>query len=281
MEKILLLHGPLRSTGINSVTQQLFKTEDVRAKGVFPFQAEANTFALSTVFRAHGYKIVYSGWDDDREWLEANRELFDVLVLSDQSNLKDKDVRQGFVIPNHKERFFFGVYRGLEAVQQHYGADAVVFRLRSDMAVRVELAQEEINKAIVKPGILLIDYLDPANLLRFPDFMTCGRVKTVLALFQDMALRSIAGEGYHVSSHIEHGLTAARLQQEGVIGEIGSMSRALFDSLVWRGIPRYLEYGFTDYQEMAFGMIFTVPPNLNLQEYIDNIPAVLSGRSAP
>lgn len=282
--KVLLLHGPLNSVGINLVSQHVETTAAGRRDFWFPYLCQPNIMVLSQVFRALGYHVVYSGWEDDRAWLEENRHLFDSLILSDQSNLKSEDRLGATVYPNNKDKLFFSVAQGLGEVRRLFGDDAIVLRLRSDCAIKAELVEQEIAKSEQAPQAMLVEFLNTENILMVPDFMMISRAGLMHAMYSEMFDRSISGNAYHISSHIDISLTLLGMIQQGRMSRIQTMSRALFDSLVWRGLPRYLEETLFPNTVQAFDCGMAVPPNFDLQAEIAkfaHIVAAANASSAP
>jgi hypothetical protein len=278
--KVLLLHGPLNSVGINLISQHIPTTAEGRRDHWFPYHCQPNIIALSQVFRQLGYGVVYSGWNDDSEWLEANRGLFDGLILSDQSHLKSEDRLGATVYPNNKDKLFYSVAQGLREVQRLYGEDAIVMRLRSDCAVKAELVQAEMDKAEQEPGVMVVEYLNTDRMLMVPDFMMVARAGVMHAMYHEMFERSIHGNAYHISSHMDISLTLIGMRQQGRLSGIHTMSRALFDSLVWRGLPRYLEETLFPNVLQAFDCSMNVPPGFDLAGEIAKYTHIVQAANA-
>lgn len=279
MPRVLLLHGPLDSVGVNLVSQRLHPDTINRAHAYASYHCAQNINALANAFRVYNFKICYSGWNEDREWLEANRELFDYLVISDQTNLKSENVREGFVIPNNKEKFYFAAYQGLQEIKKHEPDNAQVFRLRSDIAIRPDLAAVEVAKAMHDPDVVRIEYLNGEKMWVFPDFMMLARLDLMHEIYQGMYERSISGNAYHISSHVDHSLTCIKLKQAGRVSAIHCMSRALFDSVVWRGIPRYFEAMFGDVSKhLIFEAALNLPADLNVEKVVNSVGDIFSGK---
>lgn len=279
---VLVLHGPVQSRGINPVSQRLYPDPESRERSRTVFDSGPTIVAVATAFRAAGCKIIYSGWEDDAEWLNANAALFDHLVLSDQNTLRTETVRDGHVMVNNKEKLYYGSLRGLELARAAYGDHAIVFRLRSDMAVDYRAALRDMAR--IQPGsrALLIEFLDVKKTMFSPDFMLMGEARTLHAVYERLYTLSRDDYSYHVSSHIDHMFAYLFLRREGVISEIFCMSRALFDTQVWRGVPRYLEHCFPGFTESFFfdGMV-AVPPEMDLDALLADIPPMLAGRPRP
>ncbi|HEX8606333.1 MAG TPA: hypothetical protein VF774_27065 [Pseudoduganella sp.] len=270
LPKVLLLHGPLNSVGTNLIVQRFYPDPVERKRSWAAFNCEQNIIALSVTFRALGFKICYSGWNEDRAWLEANSGLFDNLVIVDQSGLKEESMFVGRAVPNNKEKFYYSAWQGLCEIERATGSDALVFRLRSDIAVRPDLAAAELDKVHPGSGRLMIEYLNAANMLAVPDFMLAGELRVMKTIYGDMFQRSRAGEDFHISSHIDHSLTYILLQQAGLVGEIQCMGRLLYDSMVWRGIPRYFEQTVAgaDAQQLVFDALLAVPPGFDVHAQV-------------
>lgn len=280
--KVLLLHGPISSVGINLVSQNLVPGPgESRQTFSQAFDCRANIIALSMAFRRLGYKVGYSGWNEDREWLEANSQLFDCMAISDQTNLKSEDMVGATVLQNNKDKLFFSVAEGLSEVERHFGCDALVMRLRSDSTVNPRLVEDEMVLAQARPGGMRIEYLDGGNLLWVPDFMMIARVGIMHAMYQEMFQRSVNHKGYHVSSHIDISLTLIGMLQSGRLTAVECMSRALFDSLIWRGIPRYVEQVLYPLNKpFAFSCTLNVPPEFDLQAQIDKFKPIMESAYA-
>ena len=74
--KILLLHGPILSNGINFLSSEMHKSPDERKNIRANFDSSENIRLLSILYRFYGFKVIYSGWQEDEEWLtyEKRRE---------------------------------------------------------------------------------------------------------------------------------------------------------------------------------------------------------------
>lgn len=287
-ERFLLLHGPLESVGINHVSARLNPDTSARDHAYARFHCGENIRVLSQAFRAHGFKVCYSGWNEDREWLESNRELFDALILSDQTHLKSQNVREGRVIPNNKEKFFYSAFQGVSEIERVSGSvsgdasggNPSVFRLRSDIVVRPDLARQETMQVAAQPDVLKIEYLNGQKVWAFPDFMMAARASVMKELYGGMFERAVSGQGYHISSHVEHSISAIGMKLAGRIGAIHCMSKAIWESVVWRGIPRYMEHIFDEHgQHLSFDVAVNIPPDMDLQRVIAGVSDTFSGKS--
>ena len=268
-EKVLLLHGPMQSRGVNPISQQLYRDAQGREKARSTFDCGPNVIALATAFRACGFKVVYSGWSEDSGWLNASSDLFDHLVLTDQSTLRSESPFHGTLVSNNKEKLYYGALRGLDLIREKVGDQAIVFRLRSDMAVTPQAVSSEISRIKRHSRQILIEYLDTAKTLWAPDFMLMAEVTVMQAIYRHLYDLSAADKSYHISSHVDHIFAYLRLREEGVISDIFCMSRVIFESLVWRGIPRYLEHSFPGFAHTFFfdGKV-EVPQEFNLESVL-------------
>ena len=269
-ERILLLQGPLNKIGCDPVTSHFPIDEVMRCYTVF--NADPNTRALALAFRARGFKVVYSGWIEDAEWLQVNASLFDATVVSDPSKLNAQSMFRGQMIANNKEKLYFGVLRGLETAHATYGSDAIVFRLRSDVAVDPVLALAEFERVTPQSGILLIEYLKTALLFNVPDFMQIAEMDTLLTIYRHLYTRSASGNSYHISSHVDHCLTYLRMVELGIIKEIHCMGRSMYDGVAWRGIPRYLEAATSPGHDdgLFFGGKVEMPAGLTVDKLVES-----------
>lgn len=282
VQKVILLHGPINSVGINPVTQYIYQDPFTRVQVGEAFSCTQNIIALSLSFRALGFKVCYSGWSDDAEWLEKNRGLFDYLVVSDQTNLKSKSVRGEFVFPNNKEKLYYSVYQGLCEIEKNFSdEEVVVFRLRSDISVNPRLAEPEVTKVIHNSKIVVIECLYESAMLTFPDFMMVADLHVMKEIYESMYRRSASGNAYHLSSHIDHSLTCIEMQQKGLVQVIQCMGKDIYDSVVWRGVPRYFEYMFEEFSKHPmFDCVLNVPSNFNISQVVAAIPETLSGKDS-
>ena len=254
MEKVLLLHGPVKASGINPITQNIARDSHSRTLISEPFDAGSTIHALSYVFKVQGWKIMYSGWEEDGPWLRSKSDYFDHVVISDQTVLPSETVFRGVPIQNNKEKLYSGVMRGAQAARDVFGEDALVFRLRSDVSVHYAYAMVEMLRLEKNPNCVMIEYMDMTKPFSMPDFMNAASAKILAAVYQHLFERSRAGNPYHISSHVEHSLAYMYLQEQGVIADMLCMGRQLYDTVVWRGIPRYLENVFEGFaKDLYFG----------------------------
>jgi hypothetical protein len=254
MEKVLLLHGPVEAKGINPITQNIARDSQSRTEISEPFHASHVINAMSYVFRVQGWKVIYSGWEEDAEWLRTRSSYIDHIIISDQNALPSETIFRGVPIQNNKEKLYYGVLRGAQAAQESYGADALVFRLRSDVAVHYAYAMLEMLRLERNPDAVMIEYMDMSKPFSMPDFMNMASARIMTAIYQHLFDRSRAGTPYHISSHVEHSMAYMQLQEDGVISDMLCMGRQLYDSVVWRGVPRYLENVFEGFaKDLYFG----------------------------
>jgi len=257
VEKVILLHGPVDSPGTSPIAQNLyFSDREMRAEKNWNhmFVCDENIRALSYVFRQYGFKIAYSGWNEDRAWLEEHRDLFDYLVISDQSTLRAYSTYKGEMIGNRKEKLYFSCLQGLKTIRDELGDDALVFRLRSDIAVDPRAVIDDMVRLLNRPGLLIGEYFDTRRPFSAPDFMLLGHANTLTAIYDHLYTISAADKSYHLSSHVDHTFTYLQLMKNGTVSSIELMKKRVFDSVVWRGIPRYLSYVFPNYsEELYFG----------------------------
>lgn len=273
-QKVLLLQGPLDSNGVDPVVQFL----DLADRPQILYNCENNIKYMSMAFRSKGFKVCYSGWSEDREWLEANRQLFDYLVISDQSRLRTNSIRNGVYLNNNKEKMYFAAQEGLLAIAQDCGEDALVFRIRSDVSINQELIILEAGKIQKGSKIILVEYLFADKILTLPDFMLMAEISVMRRIYSDLYNRSVTNTSYHLSSHVDHGIEYVKLKQIGVISQIVCMSKACYDSTVWRGTPRYFEYIFPKvHNNHFFDGMMNVPENFDIEAVIANIPKAVAG----
>lgn len=270
-EKVLLMQGP---------TQFPFRSQ--YSETFYPNNAYDARYCISEtsrVFRALGYKIAYSGWLEDEEWLNANCELFDYLVVSDQHQLSTESSYFGKTIGNNKDKLYYAALRGLQLIRAELGDHARVFRVRADATVHQGLIDAYLSRIAPGSGDLMIEYYNVTNMLSTPDFLLLGESGVMTTLYEGMFQRSVSGAAYHVSSHIDHMLSYLLLQQQGLVGQIVCMSRQLYDTLLWRGMPRYfhdaIDPGFVT--KLAFDMALQLPAGVRVEDLIASIPSAATG----
>lgn len=278
INKVLLMQGPLNVNGIDLVLQYLYPDTTKRSHVWVKYNCETNIRYMSMAFRSKGFKICYSGWNEDREWLEANRDLFDFLAISDQTNLRTHNIRGGTYISNNKEKMYFAAQEGLAAITEVCGNNAAVLRIRSDVAVNQELMALQMERIKQGSNIVLIEYLLTDKMLAIPEIMHMGEISILRMIYTDLYTRSRTNTSYHLSSHVEHGISLVKLKQAGVISSIQCMSKACFDSMVLKGGPRYFEYMFPDmHNNYFFDGEMSVPQNYNIDAIIAGFPEFVAG----
>jgi hypothetical protein len=142
--------------------------------------------------------------------------------------------------------------RGAQGAAEKFGEDALVFRLRSDVCVHYAYAMLEMLRLERNPNAVMIEYMDMSKPFSMPDFMNMGSARILTAVYKHLFERSRAGTPYHVSSHVEHSMAYMQLQEDGVISDMLCMGRQLYDSVVWRGVPRYLENVFEGFAQNLY-----------------------------
>lgn len=278
--KVLLLQGPIVSNGINFLTSHRFRTPEQRKPAWAVYNAQENIRALSHVFRARGYKVVYSAWTEDEDWIRQNADLFDGYCVSDQSNFREDSRFMGRVIQNNKEKLYVGCKAGLDRVREIFGEDCWVLRMRSDIAVDPALIDQELKTLAEHPRAVLIEYADPSNTYFVPDFLMLSAWATQHHIYAHLTDVCARGVSYHISSHIDHGAALLKLTQEGLIDLIVCMQAPVHLTMVWRGIPRFYVLALEDYREdYFFDCVIKYPSNVKLGDLIRMIPEEMTGRS--
>jgi hypothetical protein len=277
---VLLLHGPLQSDGINEVTQYLVTDPRDRPAAWEPFHAGHTVQAMSIAFRRAGFRIVYSGWVEDADWLQRHANLFDALVLSEQRHIPHEAEFGGTRIPNNKEKIYLASARGLAEVERRFGGTARVLRCRSDVCIDPVIVSREFGKLIPGSRRFLVEYFNGHKMFALPDFMLGGECAVLRLLYDELYARSAAGRADHMSSHVDHSLGCIRLFQAGRAGEMVAMGRLAFDSVTWRGVPRHLSRGVDDAaQHRMFDCVLQAPPGLDVEGIVGAVPAALTDRS--
>lgn len=277
--KVLLLHGPTQSTGIVSVLEQDYKQRTGEVGPYAPYDGRANILAMALVYRACGYQVAFAGWHEDADWVEANRAAFDCSITCDQHQLNTDSTFFGQRIANNKEKLYYISLRGLQLVRQHYGGDAQVFKLRCDVVVDQRAATANLERLRHHPSDIAIEYIRTDNMFSAPDFMVMGRAGVQERIFEHLYRNSAAGTSFHVSSHVDHTFTFLTLQEQGHIDQIRSMTRAVFDSVVWRGIPRYLQTVDPNYARFfSFDSAMQIAPGIKVAQLVALISPDVSGK---
>ncbi|RZT05400.1 hypothetical protein SAMN05216319_5308 [Duganella sp. CF402] len=272
-EKVLLMQGPTQFPSRPLYPEMFYPPNE--------YDARYCITQMARVYRALGYKIVYSGWLEDEEWLNANRELFDYLVVSDQHQLNTESSYFGNTIGNNKDKLYYAALQGLRLIRAELGDHALVFRVRADVTLNQRLIDAHLTRIAPGSGDLMIEYCNVTNMMSTPDFLLLGESGVMATLYEGMFQRSVSGAAYHVSSHIDHMLSYLLLQQQGLVGQIVCMSRQLYDTLLWRGVPRYfhqdIDPGFLD--KLAFDTAVVIPAGLRVEDLIARIPPEATGNA--
>ena len=279
MKKILLLQGPLKSSGINFLTSELYRTPQEREKVRAVFDSCENIRALSYIFRSNGFKVVYSGWAEDEIWLNENSSLFDALRINSQNKLSSTVEFMGEQIQNNKEKLYFSIFQGLLEVENLVKNDCAVLRMRSDIAVDVKFIEKCLFHIVNYPNSIMIEYANPSNCYFVPDFLTVASLSTHKKLYSNLLQACSEFGGYHISSHIDHGIEFLGMKARGELSEVICMEREIYDSLVWRGLPRYyvpeqLNIG----NSLLFNCLINYPSSDTVSSVVDGMHPELKGR---
>lgn len=279
VQKVLLLHGLLESKGINAVVHELFKSFPPGYPETYAaFDCRQIIISMAYVFRAMGYKVVYSGWQEDEEWIRASGVMFDHIVISDHTRLKDYSIFGGKSILNNKEKLYYISLQGMRTIRENIGDDAIVFKLRSDVTVDHREIDLNMSRLLAGAGDILIEYCDVNNMYSTPDFMLAGEVKVLEAIYDKLYQDSVNNTCVHVSSHVDHTFAYLTLQEAGLIRYIIAMTRGVHDSVVWRGMPRYLSQILPGFDEgKAFDSLFQINSALKVAQLAATIPPELRG----
>ena len=273
IEKVLLLHGPTQLPFRPPYPSELFYPN-------VPYDSRPGIVLMARVYRAIGFKIAFSGWEEDSEWLRENAELFDFVAVSDQHTLNTESNYYGKVIGNNKEKLYYAALAGIRAVRAALGDDAIVFRLRADVTVHQAHVAMQVAQVQRGSGDIMIEYMDVQKIHSTPDFMLLGEVAVLDAIYTSLYERSRAGDAYHVSSHVDHTMTFLALQEQGVVGRIISMRKEVHDSVVWRGIPRHFqEFDPSLHATRSFGTELALSGGLTVAQLLDQIDPGVSGKN--
>lgn len=234
IEKVLLMHGPTLMP-FRPPYPELWSYPNVA------YDSRTGITLMARAFRALGFKIAFSGWEEDGDWLRENAALFDFVAISDQHRLHTQSNFYGSPIANNKEKLYYAVLAGVRAIRAGLGDDAVVYRVRSDATVHQGHIALHVSQIRRHSGDIMIEYCDAKNMFSTPDFMLLGEVAVLDAIYTALYDNSRAGTSYHVSSHIDHTLTYLALKEAGVVGRIICMNKDVYNSVVWRGLPRHFE----------------------------------------
>jgi hypothetical protein len=276
--KILLLHGPILSNGINFLSSEIYRTPQDRKKVRNDFDCRENIRLLSILFKKYGFLIIYSGWQEDEKWLESNAHIFDGYCISNQNLYKDESEFLGKRIQNNKEKLIASCFAGINFAINKFGNNSIVVRMRSDMAVDIKKINEEIMKIIDLPKALLIEFADPENIFYVPDSIFISFIEPQLQIYQHLSdIYKTKGGGYHLSIHIDLGATFLKLKNEKKLGELICMSQSFYDTMIWRGIPRYYQKAYiSKLENYWFDCIINYPAGYTLNDLIKMIPAELA-----
>jgi hypothetical protein len=261
-EKVLLMHGPTQLPYRPPYPEQLF----------YPYVAHdcrPGITLMARAYRALGFKIAYSGWEEDAEWLRENAGLFDFVAVSDQHRLRTESTFFGEVIANNKEKLYYSVLAGVRAIRAGLGDDAVVFRVRSDVMVHQRHVAAHMALLQRHSGDVMVEYCSVENMYSTPDFMLLAEVGVMDLIYTELYERSRAGTSYHISSHVDHTLTYLALKERGVLGNIICMHRVVHDSVIWRGLPRHFEETDPALQaKRGFGMVLSMGDGATLAQVL-------------
>lgn len=281
LERVLLMHGPVQSRGINPVVHQEFYIEQQRGDPYALFNSQQNIVSMAYVFRKLGFKICYSGWEEDAEWLNANSDLFDYLVISNQHALNTESTFFGQTIANNKEKLYYVSMKGLQLIRRELGDEAVVFKTRADVTVHQGHAVINLARIARHSKDILIEYMRVSNMYSAPDFMVMGEIAVLEAVYNSLYEHSAAGTSYHVSSHVDHTFTYLAMKQAGQINRIMTMSRELFESVVWRGQPRYFQHIDPTYATTySFDSEMAITSGARVEDLVARISPEVSGAEA-
>jgi len=280
--KILLLHGPILSNGINFLSSEMHKSPHERKNVRTNFDSSENIRLISILYKMYGFKVIYSGWQEDEEWLKNNAHLFDGYCVSNQNIYKDESVFLGRPIQNNKEKFIAGCLSGINYSLNLFGNDSIVVRMRSDLAVDIKKINEEISKITHLPKAFLMEYADPGNIFFVPDFIFISYIELQFQVYNHLyEMYTLNGYAYHLSHHIDLGATFLKLKNENKLDQLICMSQSLHDSMVWRGVPRYYQKAFiTNFEYYYFDCIVDYPINFSLSDLIKSIPLELNGKAS-
>ena len=276
--RILLLHGPINSNGINFLSSELFKTPSERANVRADFDASENIKALAFLFRRLDFKIIYSGWEEDESWLIENVNLFDSICISNQSELPSESNFLNEKIQNNKLKLYTGCLNGILHIESIFGSNCIVVRMRSDIGIDVELINREVKNNIQFPNSISLEYADPKNTYFVPDFIFISTLQIQKYIYGHLTTICKNGFAYHVSSHIDFGATLLRMRDEKLLDTILTMDHRLYDGMVWRGLPRYYAFPVnSSYKSLYFGCIIKYPEQISIKNLIDSISPELIG----
>lgn len=242
-DKILLLHGALDSTGLNFFTKTQHETPEETGTAPAKYDCRENVRVLSRLFSAIGFKIIYSGWEDDTVWLNTNSELFDAIHVGTISELGNSQEPQDRLHPTDNERRYFSIYAGCLAAKQISSLDSTVVCLRSDVFLDHRSIDRNLTILNQVPNAFLIEYADLNKTYFVPEFVTAGSLGCHIELY-DSLLNTCRESGRSGSpSDTDHGTHLSRLIDQGTISHVVCMDESIHRMMVWRGIPRYAAAG--------------------------------------
>ena len=238
-EKILLLHGPLDSTGLNFFTETQYQTPEETGTVLAKYDCRENIRVLSHLFSALGFKIVYSGWEEDAEWLNTNSKLFNAIHVGAKSEPGNRQDFQNKSRAADWERFYFSIYAGCFAAKQISSLDSTVVCLRSDVFLDHHSIDRNLTVLDQVQNAFLIEYADLDKTYFVPDFVTAGSLGCHIKLYDSLLDAYRASGSNQTTSHADHGFHLAKLINQGTIGHVVCMNESVHRTMVWRGIPRY------------------------------------------
>lgn len=278
-DKVLLLQGPLDSIGINFFTADKYKTPEERKLVWSKYDCRENVKVLVHLFCDLGFKTVYSGWEEDAEWLNANSHLFDAMHIASQSELTDTVEFQGRLIQNNKEKLYFSCYAGCLAAAKITTREAPIIRLRSDVFLNHRAMAANLAVLDQLPHAFLIEYANLKNTYFVPDFVTAGSLSSHMSLYDNLLNACQKNGGHHISSHIDHGIELAKLSQEGTISNVICMQEEIHKTMVWRGIPQYATMASKpETENIVFNCALNYPRNHDFAQVIDAMPPEVAGK---
>ena len=280
INNILLLHGPILSNGINFLSSEIHKSPDERKNIRANFDSSENIRMLSILYKAYGFKVVYSGWQEDEEWLKANAYLFDGYCVNNQNIYKSESDFLGRKIQNNKEKFIASCLSGINHSLNLFGSNSIVVRMRSDIAVDIKKVNEEILKIMHLKKAFLMEYANPANIFFVPDFIFISYIELQYQVYKHLSdMYKLNGSAYHLSHHIDLGATFLKLKNENKLEHLICMNQSIHDNMVWRGIPRYYQKAFiVNPENYYFECIVDYPINFSINDLEKSIPPELTGK---
>jgi hypothetical protein len=234
--KVLLLQGPLKSSGRDYFTSfAMYRRLMTEQEALVDYDATANILRLAYFFRQLGYRIVYTGWEADREALQAIAGQFDLLQLIEPVSVRDPS--SFALIKNNRVLMYQAIDSGATAARQAWGDDALCLRLRSDLWLQPFLVDRYVRllAADENAGALLVSHINRADLRSMPDFIFGARAAVLSGLFSALYQRALAGQSH--SSHVHFDIMSELVQQKPAISSVLTCRREVLESFVWRGCP--------------------------------------------